>query len=308
MKKIITLILCGCLTAGVLSGCSSSAKETDHGQAEGQSETTVTEQSTPTAKEESLTALTDEEKELWYSKYYHETPTPPSEEVLNALKTPLSEEDIIAPDQMELVLDLDREFTTGYALLDNGATYVAVESVYTDVTPEMYSWYREWSSGLENQQLVYKIWNPGAHIIETSLGDVTWTKEDMGMGVLNLISTGGSTLEDKGVDPQLAENPQILMAGGSNSISWMAESNVEDTPLLSNILHVFYINDDGFVTDRCVIMEGYIYQDGEPVFNLNGNTLTEERAQKMAEHVAQENSNLASVIIEAYADNVTNAE
>lgn len=93
----------------------------------------------------------------------------------------------------------------------------------------------------------------------------------------------------------MAEDERIIMSNGMNSVNIQAESTLNDRPYGSNVLHVFYVNEDGDFVDRCVICLGCMYDKGEVVEARNGNTFTEEDARNVAMHIATENANADSI-------------
>lgn len=249
-------------------------------------------------------ALNEDHANSEYARYYEEGAAEPDQKVLDQLNEPLADEDAIYPEEIEIAFELDTPFKSGYALLDNGVAYAGVETVYEGVTPELFGAYQTWKNGLDDQVLAYKIWFPGMHIEEKDIGTSRWMCENMGSGFIHLISVGTGDLEDKGIDPALSEDERILMTSGMNSIVLPVESTAEDRPYPSNILHIFYVNDDGFVTDRCIIYFGCMYSEGEVLVDLNGNTLTEETAEGIALHIAYENANAAHLALQLRSEGI----
>ena len=248
-------------------------------------------------------AMTEAQKKLWYAKYYHEVPAAPSPEILRALEAPLSPEDVIRPDELEKLLDFSKPFKVGYALLDSGVTYSAMETVFTGVTADMAMWYRGWADQLEDQELVYKMWYPGKHIRQIELPGATWAQEDIGCGPENLFITNAAGLDDLGLEKQLEENPQIVLAVAGSSLSLPCDCSVEAKPLPSFLVHVYYINEDGYYTDRVAAWFGASVAGKKLTICSNGNVLTMDRAKGMAEHMAGEGANLSALIREVYAEN-----
>lgn len=188
-------------------------------------------------------ALTEEQKKLWYSKYYHETPDAPSEANLEALKAPMPIADAIQPDELEKLLDFQTPFKNGYALLDSGVAYAAMETVYTGVTADMYFWYRSWADKQEDQVLLYKMWFPSKHIQQIELPGATWAQEDIGCGPENVLMLQPVLLGECGLQKQLDESPQVIMAVGGSSLSLPCESSLDSRPLPSFLIHVYYTSE-----------------------------------------------------------------
>lgn len=242
--------------------------------------------------------ISEEEKALPYSKYYEQGVVTPSDDILSQLECPLSDEEAIYPEDIESAFNLDDEFISGYALLDNGVAYAGVETVYEGVTPELFGAYQGWKNSLPDQVLAYKLWYPGMHIEEKDIGTCRWMCENMGSGFIHLIAIGTGDLEDKGIDSSLTEDERILMTAGMNSMVLPVESSYEDRPYPSNILHIFYVTDEGFVADRCIIYFGCMYDDGNVLVDLNGNEFTQDTAKGIAEHIAYENANAAHLALQ----------
>ena len=256
------------------------------------------------ATEQELTALTEEEQALWYAKYYHETPASPGESVLAALQSPMDAEDIIAPEDIAKLFDFETPFVSGYAVMDNGVTYSAVETVFEGVTLDMYRWYQSWSAAQENQQLIYKIWFPGKHVKQELLNGTMWIQEDIGMGIENIFATGTASLSSLGLSGLVENNDSILMAMVTKSISTLAAGTLDDNPIPSSLIHIYYVNDDGYVTDRVAAWFGGSFVNGSFMVNVNGNEHSAAaRAKGMAEHMAGEDANMAAVIREVYEEN-----
>lgn len=148
-------------------------------------------------------ALTAEQKELSYSRYYDMEMTPIPAEKLKILGAgPIDSAkalDIRNRNDLFKPGYLDSEI--GYCVMPDGTGYLANLTVMPDVTPEMFDWWFAWHS-LED--LRYKIWDPDdhfyaradnrAHVLDKTLPmrERTWgvnheVLEDIGPGPDTLI-------------------------------------------------------------------------------------------------------------------------
>ncbi len=243
------------------------------------------------------TDLTKEQQQADAAKYYHETPTEPSEKILSSLDTPLEEENIVTLDNFNVLLNPDYEFRNGYAVLENGIAYSATETVFDGVTQEIYDFYYAWAAAQEDEELIYKIWYPGYHYTTTTSGSQHVIVEDTGAGPETIIMGGGLSVDyDTDFASENGMNVQIS-SGAFSPVDGDGES------FHAVLVHVKFINEDGYMVDRvvtyfgCTIKNGKLLPDETPLEN------PEERAIGMALHSAGENANLVTVMQEVYEDN-----
>lgn len=246
---------------------------------------------------ENLTAeLTEAEKQNPASRYYHDTPTEISEAFLSAVATELTEEEMFYPNDVVALYDTSASFRNGYGVLANGVTYSAVETVMTGVTREIYDQYYSWANSQEDQTLIYKIWYPGYHYAQARTQNGLEIVEDIGQGqeYIQMLSGVGNR--------SASGSPQVIETYMVNSVNTVLDTGAEIPGVL---LHVKYINDDGFVADRCVAWFGCNVVNGELEVNIDGIPDALNRAKGMALHSAGENTNLTSVMLEYYQDSLS---
>ena len=78
--------------------------------------------------------LTEAQKTDAAAKYYHLTPIAPNAELAAAIETQLLPEQMVSPEDVSSVFDIDAPFINGYGVMENGVTYSAAETVMTGVT------------------------------------------------------------------------------------------------------------------------------------------------------------------------------
>ena len=240
--------------------------------------------------DELTTDLTSEQQLNPISKYYHETPAQPAQNILDALEEPLTESQMFYPEQMDYFLDPANEIINGYGVLENGVAYSVTETVMEGVSEEMYGFYEAWSNAQNDRELIYKIWYPGYHYTQT----VTMTiVEDIGQGMevirfMNGKASYSSELVQKYDLDMYVINATITPADGGDGMK-------------SILLHVKFEDENGNYVDRCVTWFGCYWKNGKIVVDLTGLDDAVSRAKGMAYHSAGENANLAAVIMEVYA-------
>lgn len=241
------------------------------------------------------TELTDEQKADPISKYYHETPVPPADNILNDLEAPLTDDKLVAPEDLDYFLDPENTLYNGYGVLENGVAYAATETVMDGVTRDMYNFYDAWSSSQGDRELIYKIWYPGYHYTQTENMVLV---EDIGQGEEVIQFMQGKV----SFDEQLVTKNELDMYVISAKIT--PASGGDD--MRSILMHARFENADGDYVDRCIAWFGCYWDNGKVVVDLTGVGNAMDRARGMAYHSAGENANLASVIKEVYADEKDN--
>ena len=241
------------------------------------------------------TDLTEEQRANPISKYYHKEPTKPAENILNDLEEALSADKMISPENLDYFLDSNNTCYNGYGVLENGVAYAATETIMYGVSGDMYNFYEAWSSAQNDRELIYKIWYPGYHYTQTESMILV---EDIGQGeeVIQFIQSKADysqeLVEQNNLDMYVISARIIPVNGGDE--------------LKSILMHVRFENEDGNYVDRCIAWFGCYWKNGKVVEDLTGLENAMERAKGMAYHSAGENANLASVILEVYADEKDN--
>ena len=240
-----------------------------------------------------LTAeLTEAQKTDAATKYYHLTPIAPNAELAAAIETQLLPEQMVSPEDVSSVFDIDAPFINGYGVMGNGVTYSAAETVMTGVTPEIFSEYYKWANSYNDQELIYKIWFPGWHYSQKMENNRLVVYEDIGQGIEEIHMKGGIQLDRTSFDSRIIE---AYMTNSTNITSEGKEIN-------GILLHVKYVNADGYISDRCVAWFGVNLVDGKMQADTANITEPLSRAHRMAQHSAGENSNLTAVMLEYHAD------
>lgn len=125
-----------------------------------------------------LPKLSEKEEKHDYSRFYYQGRccVPEEELVSVAPGNPMDPTLAVIPENMEKILTTERyRVTNGYCVLDNGIGYGCSTTYLSNVTLEMFEWYKKWKVGGD---LRYKIWYPGSHIRESA----TCACEDIGCG------------------------------------------------------------------------------------------------------------------------------
>jgi hypothetical protein len=111
-----------------------------------------------------LRPLTDAQKALPYAKYYTQEMAPPNPASLAELdKGPMNPDKALPLEEINRLLDSGyHEAENGYCIMKNDLGYVAVNSVFPNVTVDMMRWWFVWhAAGIG---LRYRIWNPKKHV------------------------------------------------------------------------------------------------------------------------------------------------
>ena len=116
--------------------------------------------------------------------------------------------------------------------------------------------------------------------------------EDIGQGIEEIHMKGGIQLDRASFDSRIIE---AYMTNSTNITSEGKEIN-------GILLHVKYVNVDGYISDRCVAWFGVNLVDGKIKIDTANITAPISRAHRMAQHSAGENSNLTAVMLEYHAD------
>lgn len=112
-------------------------------------------------------ALTEEEKQSKYAKYYDMGPAEPTEENrLAAIRNRcLAESEVYMPEEFAAVMNSSRihQIRTGYRVMDNGVGFAVVRVKGEGVTDEKMQFFIDHFKP-ESPDLYYKIWFPGTHM------------------------------------------------------------------------------------------------------------------------------------------------
>lgn len=237
--------------------------------------------------------LTDAERQEDAAKYYHETPAEIDPDFLAEVTTELSADQMFYPTQMDDLYDPDFSFSNGYGVLENGVTYSASETVMIGVTEEVFEQYYDWANSYDDQTLIYKIWYPGYHYAQARTASGLEVVEDIGQGKESIIMLGAAGGNRKVNDSRIVETYFV------NSTNTMLDG---DGQIPGVLFHLKYLNDDGYVVDRCVAWFGCNVGNGELSVNTDFIDDASGRARGMAIHSAGENTNLAAVMREFSRD------
>ena len=265
-----------------------------------------------------LKALSPEEEEKSYSKYYYMEPAAPDPGMLEAMNKPIDSSRALPIERLNDLLNpgyLDAE--AGYCCLPNGAAFVANHTPMPGVTVEMIHWWFAWHS-LED--LRYKIWWPEGHFA-VSISEEDRKKvldperpaalkfqgithhvvEDVGGGVEDIF-INFLTPEDMGFDMSRFKAPNVGTIVAANGVSSPrgAPSGAPKSPAV--MCHFIRETPDG-IEFRSRFWMGYHIIDRKPKLLLPpGVAIPEEAPRGLANHNVFEYSNLRAMLPQIYKE------
>jgi hypothetical protein len=255
-------------------------------------------------------ALSNQERELSYAKYYDLPLTAVSEEKKNLLKQgPMSAEDALSIERRnELFSQGYSKVESGYCVMDNGTGFVANLTTMLGVTAEMFEWWFAWHA-LED--LRYRIWDPEDHFYarhqnpekvldpQVPMREKTWgtthlVMEDVGLGASEL------RLEFMYPNEFGFDETQV----GTKTCAALF-SAVGHSPVAPNAIMTHFVRKiEGGIELRSRFWIGYKAENGNAVKVLpDGVQLPVIVPQCLFEHCSKEFSHLAAILPNVYKEN-----
>ncbi|MGI6072449.1 MAG: DAPG hydrolase family protein [Lachnospiraceae bacterium] len=244
-----------------------------------------------------LPELSEEEKNIWYSKFYYKGRAEiPEEYAAKLMKgNPMDPAKAMMPDQAFRLAEpgYDKD-DFGFCLLPNGCGYGATRCELPDVTIEMYAWYKTLRL---IDRLSYAIWYPGSHLSEVN-GVVI---EDVGYGPEKFQGVEGinwKTLHFP-CDPAEKDPNYLGIIGGNSLVYNLKYHNV--IPRALSLFHYMRRMENGGLDFRTHFYVGMHIVDGRNVImqNIEPEQCL-EIARTMAHHCAYERNNLNYFLPELY--------
>ena len=266
-----------------------------------------------------LRPLRPDEEALPYSAYYHREPAPPDPRLMEILsRGPMDPAKALPYDRLNDLLDPGyHEVETGYCVLDNGAGYLAVNSVFPDCTVEMLQWWFAWHAA--GQNLRYAIWfppghlaisvsdqhrarlhDPGIPLAEKSQNIDHFIVEDTGSGAADVVLSFLPP-QEMGFDIDRFQASGTACAFGGFGIGEMREGG---PPTKSSSIMIHLCREiEGGVEFRSRFWLGYRLNRGRGSCALPpGLRLPVEMPRELGFHNVREYSNLASILPELYRE------
>ncbi len=247
------------------------------------------------------TALTEREKAHPHAKYYYEPMGAIQPEHEAALRSgPMAPEDCYMPEEVARHVNNTGhdKVENGYGVMKNGVGFAAIKIDQVGITDEMIRYFRE--NFAHYDDLYYKVWFPGAHLLHYVNGAV----EDFGWDMLNMHMTFTADLSTLGFqDDKILENDpkciNSMVASGLSVPLYHPEKGEQIASMFS------YTRDlgDNHRELRVRYWVGLAFDDfGQPfVRGIEDRELTMKKAKLMMEHCMREYSNQNRLIKEFWA-------
>lgn len=255
-------------------------------------------------------ALSSQEREIAYAKYYDLPMTAVPEEKIERVKRgPMRVEDALAIEQRnELFITGYFNVESGYCVMENGTGFVANLTKMPGVSAEMFEWWFAWHP-LED--LRYRIWDPEDHFYArhqnpekvlnplVPMREKTWgtshlVMEDVGLGAseLRLDFMYPSTL---GFD-----ETQIGTQNCAALFTAVGHSPVAPNTVMTHFVRAV----EGGIELRSRFWIGYKAENGSAVKAIpDGVMLPVIVPQCLFEHCSKEFAHLAAILPDVYKEN-----
>ena len=266
-----------------------------------------------------LPPLSAEDQKKWYAKYYLRGRVNIPEEVKRLCKvgcTMCSDKALVPGKNIDNIMEPEviRD-AQGYCELDNGVGYGFVRTELPTISFELFSWYKKVRL---KDDLLYKIWYPGAHISENG-GKII---EDVGLGPEQIefagesnITEGGGTVDTKSFlkmiqnaiglsRSPLKVDPSFIMMIGGNGYMYALDDIIEKkNPRALTLFHYVCKLPNGGCEFRTFFYVGAFCIDGELVRTERYEPgVALEISRRMLSHCIYERNNLPTFLPELYAE------
>lgn len=263
--------------------------------------------------------LRPDEAALPYSKYYYRKPAEPNPHLMEILsRGPMDPAKALPYDRINDLLDPGyHEVETGYCILEDGAGYLAVNSVFPNCTVRMMRWWFAWHAA--GPGLRYAIWFPPGHLA-ISVSDQDRAKlhdpdiplaeksqnidhfivEDTGSGPVDVVLSF-LTPRELGFDMDRFRASKVACVFGGPGVGELREGG---TPTRSSSVMIHLCREiEGGVEFRSRFWLGYRLNNGKATcFLPPGLRLPIEMPMTLGFHNVMEYSNLASILPELYQE------
>lgn len=237
--------------------------------------------------------LTEEERKFDYSSLYYRDLKGPDANVIYDIEygAPMDPKYAIL-DLKELLSPGVPERANGYCYLPNGGAFICVRTLYPGLSIEMYDYWRKWrfagKSNAENQ-LRYKLWDPGSHVSEVL--ETGKTIEDIGQGNILLNIYSRLTPEMLFEKEEFDKSPIVGIFGGYGEVGLQGK---ESYPYVG--LHHTRNTTDGFEI-RSMFWFGYTLENRQLKYVMPSNLqLDRDFPYVYVHHSANEMANLRSLL------------
>lgn len=266
-------------------------------------------------------ALTEEERQRSYAKYYFTPMAQPSKLLMAQCRHRIPPEEALRPEAVRRLFDWDGEQNkVGWSILDSGAGYVASRVDMPGVSPEMIAWWFAWHP-LES--LRYMIWYPGRHFsaglseqdrqkildpqvgIEQKISDVTHIiqedsrENDALTEIPKPFCICFRRPEEMGIPAEWIGYPDrgcVLLA----SPPLKPDGSLPDRPRI--MMHYARATGDGVAFCSRFWMGGYVLRDGRAEAVGVGTPTPEDAPGRLLLHCVREYTNLASFLPGLYRE------
>lgn len=259
-----------------------------------------------------MVALTEEEKQLSYVKYYYQELAPIPEEKLAIAQGAAADPAQALPleERNRYLAGTDTGIQSGFCVMEKGLGYVANSTFMPGVTPDMVDWWFGWHS--VGSDLRYKLWDHDDHyyaradrreyVLDPAVpnNQKTWgvrhhIKEDIGMGPED-ICLCFKRPADFGYDEAII--------GTAKCASLVCAVGEGQSPAFMS--HKWYAVDGGIMFESRFWM-GVGYQDGRLVKLLpEGVKVPEAGPRALFNHNIKEYANLAAILPGIYQEEKDN--
>lgn len=221
--------------------------------------------------------LFEEEKKIWYSKYFYlplEEATEADRKLLSSPMDPGKALPIESFREFIRVKDTPEEVETGYCVGPDGHGYLTCTMYYSDITPDMIDWWmgfctrRQKGALFGHGNLRYKIWSPYYHWDHSFLepgnpasGLYINEIQDLDDGTMDC-----KELINRGVPPTKAGVPEELIAAAKAAGYYISMGNTyrhgQPTGFAVNVMKP---TPEGGCKWQSVSWKGYYLEEGKPV-------------------------------------------
>lgn len=263
--------------------------------------------------------LRPDEEALPYSKYYYRKPAEPNPHLMEILsRGPMDPAKALPYDRINDLLDPGyHEVETGYCILEDGAGYLAVNTVFPNCTVEMMQWWFAWHAA--GPGLRYAIWfppghfaisvsdqdraklhDPGTPLAEKSQNIDHFIVEDVGSGPVDVVLSF-LTPRQLGFDMDRFHASSVACVFGGSGVGELMEG---DTPMRSSSVMIHLCREiNGGIEFRSRFWLGYRLNRGKATcFLPPGLRLPIEMPMALGFHNVMEYSNLAAILPELYQE------
>lgn len=246
------------------------------------------------------TDLTEREKANEFAKYYYEPVAELQPEHVAAINgDPLAPQDCYMPGEVAAHLNNSGsdKFENGYGVMENGVGYAAIKIDQVGITDEMIKYFRENFAHFDD--LYYKVWFPGAHLLHYVNGAV----EDFGWGMLNMQMTFTAELSTLGFDEAniLKNDPKCINILTASGLSLPIEHPETGEEIMSMFCYTRDLGDRRELRVRYWV--GLAFDDFGNIYTkgLGDRARTMEKAKMMMAHCMGEYCNQMRLVKEFWA-------